>query len=132
MSLRFQYCLALAVSLRFLCPSVVYAEIVNWQTGETIPGTEGITPRPGIQLTRWNTAEHNLRYADCSGGLDLSNSNSLGQGPTEVAAVVPEPSSAVLGMIGWLIFTCMRHDRSVRSLDDHFVSSYEVRLCVGR
>jgi hypothetical protein len=48
------------------------AGIPNWQTGETIPGTEGITPGPGMVLENWNTEIHNLRYADFSGGLDLS------------------------------------------------------------
>ena len=44
--------------------TVTDADIINWQTGETIPGTEGIVPRPGMNLSRWNTDEHNLRYAD--------------------------------------------------------------------
>ena len=44
----------------------------------------------------------------------LNLSNNFGQGSTEVANVVPEPSSALLGIIGWLIFTCMRRNRSVR------------------
>ena len=50
------------------------ADIKNWQTGETIPGTEGITPGPGIDLSFWNTDRRNLRFADFSGGLDLSGS----------------------------------------------------------
>ncbi len=76
MSLRFHDYVALAVLLGFLRSSAVYGEIVNWQTGQTIPGTELITPGPGIQLSFfWNTAEHNLRYADFSGGLDLSASD---------------------------------------------------------
>ena len=40
-----------------------------------IPGTAGITPGPGVDLSNWNTAPHNLRYADFSGGLDLSGAN---------------------------------------------------------
>jgi hypothetical protein len=30
-------------------PSQLYADIKNWQTGETIPGTEEITPGPGVK-----------------------------------------------------------------------------------
>jgi hypothetical protein len=47
------------------------ADIKNWQTGQTIPGTEGITPRQGINLGGWQTEMRNLRFADFS-GLDLS------------------------------------------------------------
>ncbi|HSA25341.1 MAG TPA: pentapeptide repeat-containing protein, partial [Phycisphaerae bacterium] len=50
------------------------AQIYNWQTGEVIPGTETITPGPGVYLSYWNTDPHNLRCADLSGGLDLHGS----------------------------------------------------------
>jgi uncharacterized protein YjbI with pentapeptide repeats len=43
---------------------VLQADIKNWQTGETIPGTEGITPGPGIDLSNWNTPTMNLEFAD--------------------------------------------------------------------
>ena len=48
-----------------------YADIKNWQTGETIAGTEGIVPGPGVDLWEWNSAERNLQFADF-GGMDLS------------------------------------------------------------
>ena len=51
------------------------ADIKNWQTGQTIPGTEAITPGPGMYLSYWNTPAYNLRYGDFSGGLDLNCSN---------------------------------------------------------
>ena len=50
------------------------ADINNWQTGETIPGTEGITPGPGIYLSGRNSDSRNLRYADFAGGADLHRS----------------------------------------------------------
>lgn len=61
---------ALMVLLGLLWPSVIHADIKNWQTGHTIPGTEGVTPRPGIIFY-----EFDLRYADFSGGLNLSDSS---------------------------------------------------------
>ncbi len=57
-----------------LNPTATLADITNWQTGQTIPGTEGITPGPHMYLIEWNTDSHNLRYADFSGGLDLRGS----------------------------------------------------------
>ncbi len=55
-------------------PTATLADITNWQTGQTIPGTEGITPGPGMVLENWNTETHNLRYADFSDGLNLRHS----------------------------------------------------------
>ena len=52
----------------------VWADIKNWQTGQTIPGTEYITPGPWMYLSNWNTTSQNLWYADFSGGLNLSGS----------------------------------------------------------
>ena len=49
-------------------------DIKNWQSWETIPGTDRITPRPGINLSDWNTDSRNLRSVDFSAGLDLSGS----------------------------------------------------------
>ena len=49
------------------------ADIYRWDTGEVIPGTEGIQPGPGVRLVWWNTDDRNLRYADFSGGLDLTD-----------------------------------------------------------
>ena len=40
------------------------AGILRWDNGQLIPGTEGITPGPAVDLSRWNTAAFNLRFAD--------------------------------------------------------------------
>lgn len=49
----------------------VRADIKNWQTGETIPGTQGVDPGPGVNLSHRNTEQRNLRFADFA-GLNLS------------------------------------------------------------
>lgn len=49
------------------------ADIYRWDNGELIPGTKGITPAPGVDLSNWSSSSRNLRYADFSG--DLSGSN---------------------------------------------------------
>ena len=54
---------------------VASGQVYNWDTGEVIPGTEGVTPGPGMELEGWSSADHNLRYADFSGGLDLHDSS---------------------------------------------------------
>ena len=46
------------------CCACVHGDIFNWQTGEVIPGTEGITPAPGVDLSYRNTEALNLWYAD--------------------------------------------------------------------
>ena len=51
------------------------ADIFRWDTGELIPGTEGIEPGPGVDLAVWRTDDHNLRYADFSGGLNLESAD---------------------------------------------------------
>ncbi|MEN6308814.1 MAG: pentapeptide repeat-containing protein [Anaerohalosphaeraceae bacterium] len=57
-----------------LFSSFVRGDIYNWQTGQVISGTEGITPGPGVNLQFWSYEPHTLQYADFSGGLDLSHS----------------------------------------------------------
>ncbi len=79
---------AYVVALILVATSATHAAIFRWDTGEVIPGTLGIWPRPGVQLVSqrhwdplvgyvgdgpWNTDDQNLRYADFS-GLDLSRS----------------------------------------------------------
>ncbi|MFO0911798.1 MAG: pentapeptide repeat-containing protein [Pirellulales bacterium] len=60
-----------------LCAFVTsaHAQIYRWDNGKLIPGTNGIKPGPGVKLINWNTDSHNLRYADFSAGLDLSNAD---------------------------------------------------------
>ena len=45
-----------------LCAATANADIYRWDTGEVIPGTEGIEPGPGVQLDNVN-----LEYSDLSG-----------------------------------------------------------------
>lgn len=52
--------------------SYVEADVLRWDNGKVIPGTQGITPGPAVDLRNWNTDSHNLRYADLSAGLNLS------------------------------------------------------------
>jgi len=58
--------LRLTLCLLIFIVELAQAEIENWQTGLTIPGTENITPGPGSKFYDWNTANHNLQYADLS------------------------------------------------------------------
>jgi uncharacterized protein YjbI with pentapeptide repeats len=62
------------VGVAIVLSSPLRADIQNWQTGETIVGTEGITLGPGIDLSRRHGDSRNLRSADFSGGLELSRS----------------------------------------------------------
>jgi uncharacterized protein YjbI with pentapeptide repeats len=49
------------------CAGRSAGDIKNWQTNQTIPGTVGITPGPYSDFESWNTASHNLQYAQLSG-----------------------------------------------------------------
>jgi uncharacterized protein YjbI with pentapeptide repeats len=64
----------LALGLVLLLGQGAAATIYNWQTGQPIPGTEGITPQPGVNLSFWNTSSHNLKYGDFR-STDLHGSN---------------------------------------------------------
>ena len=73
---RWKTVLALLAALTVSVAQIpTHADIYSWDTGEVIPGTEGIEPGPGVQLSGWNTEEHNLRYADFSGGLNLTDAD---------------------------------------------------------
>ena len=63
----FQRCF---VALAFLVATAASsrADIFRWDNGQLIPGTEGITPGPGVQLDH-----HELAYAALS-DLDLTGS----------------------------------------------------------
>ena len=52
-----------------LATSLAHADIYRWDTGEVIPGTEGIEPGPGVQLDHMD-----LEYASLD-GLDLAGAN---------------------------------------------------------
>ena len=60
-------------------PTPAFAQIYNWQTGQVIPGTQGITPGPGVDLSGWNSAGHQLEYVNLSAvyltGASFANSD---------------------------------------------------------
>ena len=72
MLLRIQVCVSVLLVIAVVGFRPTRADIYRWDTGELIPGTEGIEPGPGVQLRAWNEDNRNLNYADFSGGLDLT------------------------------------------------------------
>jgi uncharacterized protein YjbI with pentapeptide repeats len=66
--------LSLICTLAFTLPA--HAQINDLRTGQLLPGTAGITPGPGVDLSNWNSAGHSLQYANFSNGgacgLDLT------------------------------------------------------------
>jgi uncharacterized protein YjbI with pentapeptide repeats len=68
----------MACGLLMSLPAAAQADIFRWDNGELIPGTEGITPGPGVDLSSWNSPQRNLHYADFSrpfNSLDLTGAN---------------------------------------------------------
>jgi uncharacterized protein YjbI with pentapeptide repeats len=61
--------LVLLAFMHFVLFSDVQADIFRWDNGQLIPGTEAITPGPGVQLN-----DRQLIYASV-GSTDLSNAN---------------------------------------------------------
>ena len=61
---RFLVAASVGLSLILHNLPVAQAEILNWQTGETIPGTESIDPTAGVDLSGWNSDERQLKFAD--------------------------------------------------------------------
>jgi uncharacterized protein YjbI with pentapeptide repeats len=51
-------------------PAAAQADIFRWDNGQLIPGTEGITPGPGVNLSYFS-----LPFANFFGGLDLTEAN---------------------------------------------------------
>jgi uncharacterized protein YjbI with pentapeptide repeats len=60
----------MACGLLTSLPAAAQADIFRWDNGQLIPGTEGITPGPGVNLSYLS-----LPFADFSGGLDLTEAN---------------------------------------------------------
>ncbi|MEX2141784.1 MAG: pentapeptide repeat-containing protein [Pirellulales bacterium] len=60
-------------------PAAAEADIFRWDNGQVIPGTEGIAPGPGVDLNshsgEWSSPQRNLRFANFSGGLDLTQAS---------------------------------------------------------
>ena len=74
---RGRYGLALVVAVVLTtAAAAARADIFRWDDGQLIPGTEGITPGPGVnlssQMREWSSPQRNLRFADFSGGLDFT------------------------------------------------------------
>ena len=69
----------MACGLLMSLPAAAQADIFRWDNGQLIPGTEGITPGPGVNLSspygEWSSPQRNLRFADFSGGLDLTEAS---------------------------------------------------------
>jgi uncharacterized protein YjbI with pentapeptide repeats len=66
----------IACGLLMSLPAAAQADIFRWDNGQLIPGTEGITPGPWVDLSspmgEWSSPARNLHFADFSGGLDLT------------------------------------------------------------
>jgi uncharacterized protein YjbI with pentapeptide repeats len=79
-----------------VCPSPLYAGgIYRWDNGQLIPGTENITPAPGVDVSRMDLRYGNLAGYDLSSGnfnrtnlgnADLRNAN-LAQGSFDHASL---------------------------------------------
>jgi uncharacterized protein YjbI with pentapeptide repeats len=50
-----------------LVPAIALGDIFRWDNGEVIPGTEGITPGPFVNLNYGAYETRQLRYADLAG-----------------------------------------------------------------
>jgi len=57
-------CSRAAAALALAAAPLARADIYRWDDATIIPGTESITPAPGIDLSHWNTPGHTLQYAD--------------------------------------------------------------------
>ena len=82
----------LAIALSKSAYGAIYYNSASPNAGQVIPGTQGITPGPGIDLSNWNTSGHVLTYASLSnfnlanatfadsflGSADLGNSDLTG------------------------------------------------------
>jgi hypothetical protein len=62
----------IACGLLMSLPAAAQADIYRWDNGQLIPGTQGITPGPGVNFSQRTSPQRNLRFADFSGGLDLT------------------------------------------------------------
>ncbi len=70
--MRTTICLVLSAGL--LLTSAARADILNWQTGEVIAGTQAITPGPGVNLSGMSLGYADL-YGVNLGSANLSNSD---------------------------------------------------------
>ena len=61
----------MACGLLMSLPAAAQADIFRWDNGQLIPGTEGITPGPGVDLSEWSSPERNLGFADFTAAWTL-------------------------------------------------------------
>ncbi len=66
MSTRWQLT-AVALCMILVAPLALDADIYRWDNGQVIPGTEGITPGPGVQLYRMQLEYAKLNDANLTG-----------------------------------------------------------------
>ena len=63
------------------------ADIYRWDNGEVIPGTEGIEPGPGVDLSHMDLRSARLNGKDLTGanleGANLANASLLGSNLTD-------------------------------------------------
>ena len=52
----------------------IYYDYLSTSQGQVIPGTQGITPGPGIDLSGWNTLGHQLEFANLQ-YINLTNAS---------------------------------------------------------
>jgi uncharacterized protein YjbI with pentapeptide repeats len=64
----------LAIALSKSAYGDIYYNSASPNAGQVIPGTQGIAPGPGIDLSNWNTSGHVLTYASLS-NFNLANAN---------------------------------------------------------
>ena len=62
--MKLSLCMVVACLLTVDFGSIGQADVINWQTGESIPGTEGIVLGPDVDLSERGSTERNLRFAD--------------------------------------------------------------------
>jgi uncharacterized protein YjbI with pentapeptide repeats len=58
--------------------SPAVGQIYDYETDQVIPGTQGITLGPGVDLSNWNSAGHELEYANLGSyevSIDLSGAS---------------------------------------------------------
>jgi len=63
----------LAIAVANLATQVARADIYRWDTGEVIPGTEGIQPAPDVELSHLELQFADLRHLDLTGSRFISS-----------------------------------------------------------
>ncbi|MFO0915316.1 MAG: pentapeptide repeat-containing protein [Pirellulales bacterium] len=61
------------IIVALLLTATTHAQIYRWDNGQVIPGTEGITLGPDLELIRWASEGFNLRFGNFTGDLTRAN-----------------------------------------------------------